>query len=97
MVCLDADRLWGFDLWRFSRRKELERPRSCYRNDQPASEPPEKLLVALVTQEPPQAICAFEVALGSLGPRGKLGCISVGEANTLLFEPTDQSVHIILK
>ena len=69
------------------------RPKSCRRNDQPASEPPENLLVALVTQKPPQAIRAFEVALSSVGLGRKLGGISFGEVNTILFETTDQSVH----
>jgi hypothetical protein len=72
------------------------------RNDQPASEPPQNLLIALVTQEPPQSIRALhfpEVALGNVGLRKKLRCISSGEVNTfrctglihLPFETTDQS------
>src|SRR5262245_52758686 len=99
MICLDAHRLWGFGLWRFSRRKEIDEghPESRCHDDEAASEPAQNLLVALVTQKPPQAICAFEVALGTVGLRRKLGCISSGEVNTILFETTDQSVHIILK
>src|SRR5215470_3915052 len=98
-VCLDASRgrLWRFRFWRFPRREEIDKgcPKSCHRNDQPASKPPENLLVALVTQKPPQPI--FELALRTVGLRGKLGCISSGEVNTILFETTDQSVHVILK
>src|SRR5215813_413223 len=96
MICLDACRC---RLWRFPRREQIDkdRPKSCRHNDQPTPEPPENLLVALVTQEPPQAICAFEVALGSVGLRRKLGGISSGKVNTILFQTTDQSVHVILK
>ena len=82
-VCLDAGRqALGISLLEISQEgREIDkgRPKSRRRNDQPASEPPENLLIALVTQEPPQAICAFEVALGSVGLRRKLGCISSGE------------------
>src|SRR5215813_9417052 len=97
-LCLHAGRgrLWGFCFWRFPRGEEIDKggPKSRRHDDQPASKPPENLLVALVTQEHPQAICA---ALGSVGLRRKLGCISVSEVNALLFKTTDQSVHIILK
>src|SRR5262249_25289694 len=101
MICLDAGRyrLWRFRLWRFPRREQIDkdRPKCCRHNDQPTPEPPENLLVALATQETPQAICAFEAGLGSVGLGRKLGCICFGEVNTLLFERTEQSAHIILK
>src|ERR1700730_6833294 len=100
-VCLDASRrrLWRFRLWRFPRGEEIDkgRPKSCRSNDEPASEPAQDLLIALVTQEPPQPMWAFELIFGSVGLRRKLGGISSGEGNTILFETTDQSVHIILK
>src|SRR5262249_19716055 len=98
-VCLDASRrrLGGFCFRRFPRREQIDkdRPKSCRHNDQPASEPPENLLVTLVTQKPPQPI--IRLAFGTVGLRRKLGCISSGDVNTILFETTDQSVHIILK
>src|SRR2546430_8508215 len=100
-VCLHAGRrrLWGFRFWRFPSREEIDKnhPKSRRHNDQSTPKPTENLLIALVTQEPPQAICAFDIALGSVGLGGKLRCIASGEVNTILFEPTDQSVHIILK
>src|SRR5262249_53957771 len=106
-VCLYTSRrrLWRFRLWLRSR-KEIDKggPKSRRHNDQPASEPPENLLVALVTQETPQPICAFELALGNVGLRRKIGCNSSGEVTfpctsliRLPFETADQSVHIILK
>src|SRR5262249_30200114 len=51
-------RLWRFRLWRFQRREEIDKghPKSCRRNDRPASEPPQNLLIALVTQEPPERV-----------------------------------------
>src|SRR5262249_26379182 len=59
-VCLDAGRrwLWRFGLWGFHRREEIDkgRPKPCRRNDEPASEPPQDLLIALVTQEPPELV-----------------------------------------
>src|SRR5262249_22606951 len=97
MVCLNADRPGRFRLWRFPRREEIDkgRPKSRRHNDQPTPEPPENLLVALVTQKPPQPI--FELAFGTVGLRGKLGRIFSSEVNTIAFETTDQSGHIILK
>src|SRR5262249_33815635 len=86
-----------FRLLRFRSRKEIDksRPKSRRHNDQPTSEPPENLLVALVTQKPPQP--TFELAFGAVGLRRKLGRIFSGEVNTIAFETTDQSVHVILK
>src|SRR6266852_4753193 len=59
-VCLDAGgrRLWGFRLWRFQRREEIDKghPKPRRRNDQPASEPTQDLLIALITQEPPKRV-----------------------------------------
>src|SRR5262249_29039556 len=59
-VCFDARRrrLWGCRFWRFPRREEIDkgRPKSRRRNDQPASEPPKNLLIAFITQEPPQRV-----------------------------------------
>src|SRR5262245_14044914 len=97
-VRLDADsRHRRFRLLRFWSRKEIDkgRPKSRRHDDQPASEPPENLLVALVTQKPPQPI--FELTFGTADLRRKLGGISSGEVNTILFKTTDQSVHVILK
>jgi len=44
--------------WRFPRSKEIDKsgPKSRCRNDQPASEPAQDLLIALVTQEPPHGV-----------------------------------------
>src|SRR5262245_3925339 len=97
-VRLDVDsRHRRFRLLRFRSRKEIDkgRPKSRRHDDQPASEPPENLLIALVTQKPPQPI--FELTFGTVDLRRKLGGnISSGEENTILFKTTDQSVHIIL-
>src|SRR6266699_6602433 len=65
-VCLDVGRrrlrscrlLRSFRLSRFLERKEMDksRPKSRRHKDQPASDPPQNLLVALITQEPPKRV-----------------------------------------
>src|SRR5262245_31711008 len=59
-VLLDAGRrlLCRFPFWRFESGKEIDKghPKSRYRDDEPTSEPAQNLLIALVTQEPPQPI-----------------------------------------
>src|SRR6476620_11786083 len=77
-VCLDAGRrrLWRFRLWRFRSRKEIDKghPKPRCRDDEPASDPAQNLLIALVTQDRPQPIRALhvpEVALGNVGLRRK--------------------------
>jgi hypothetical protein len=76
--------------------RNRQRPPKVLSPQRPAPpEPPENLLVALVTQKPPQSI--FKLAFGTVGLGRKLGRIFSGEVNTILFETTDQSVHIILK
>src|SRR5258705_8578586 len=70
-VRLDVDsRHRRFPFSRGRRRKEINKghPKSRRRNDQSASEPAQNLLIALVTQEPPQSI----LALGNAGLCRKL-------------------------
>src|SRR6516162_7113302 len=91
-LCLDAGRrrLGRFRLWRFRGRREIDKggPKSRCRDDEPASEPAQNLLIALVTQEPPQPTWA-SLALGTTINCTTLICLP--------FKTADQSVHVILK
>src|SRR5215831_9118679 len=59
-VCLDAGRrrLRGCPFCRSPGMEEIDngRPKSCRNNDQSTSKPPQNLLIALVSQEPPERV-----------------------------------------
>src|SRR6516165_7833410 len=87
-VCLDARHRRRLLLWRFLKGKEIDNndPKSGCQNDEPASEPPQNLLIVLVTQELPQPIHGLHVlgvawGTANVGLGKKLGGTSLGKIN----------------